>query len=303
MKFTTSFEIEKHPLPIDHDSHVVLLGSCFTDHMYRKLRYYGFDAVSNPFGILFNPFSISHLVSKSIQDDFKLDDVESTFSYLAHSDIAGDDPDAVLTELQTAGKKLKESLNKATHVIITLGTSWIYELKESSQIVASCHQQPQKLFDKRLLKIDEINQSLNKLIDLIQGLTQASILFTVSPVRHTRDGMVENQRSKARLHEAIQQQVDAKRAYYFPSYELFMDDLRDYRFYDRDMIHPNEIGVDYVWLRFRESVINQNTATAIKALEKLRKLEQHRPKDAATHARQVDEFKVKVLNEFPNLTL
>ncbi|SCY16931.1 GSCFA family protein [Nonlabens sp. Hel1_33_55] len=304
MKLTTSFEIDKIARPIDHNSQVVLLGSCFAQHIGDKLSYNAFQSVVNPFGVIFNPHSIAVLVEKSLKGDFKMDDVAGKFSYLAHSDLNGESSNETLENLKRAGNILKNQLSKASHLIITLGTSWIYELKESSTIVVNCHQQPQKLFDKRLLTHEEISNSLHKIEKLISSINpDIQLIYTVSPVRHIKDGMVENTRSKARLQEAIQQRCDHGEAYYFPSYEILMDELRDYRFYAGDMIHPNDTAVDYVWLRFRESALNPNTSKAITAIEKHQKLVYHRPKDSKAHQVQVEESRHQLLTRFPSLQI
>lgn len=304
MKLTTSFDIPKHYEPIAYGSKMLLLGSCFSQNIGDKLTYYGFDATVNPFGVIFNPHSLMVLMDRSINEGFTTSDVSGTFSYLAHSDLDGHDRDETLANLKEAGERLKTSLQTATHLIITLGTAWVYELKETGEIVANCHQQPQKLFKKRLLSIREIQQNLEQIKSLITALNpEIQMIFTLSPVRHTRDGMVENNRSKSRLHDAIQTICESKNTYYFPSFEILMDELRDYRFYAGDMIHPNATAVDYVWNRFRESVLNTSTAAVIKATEKYRKLAAHRPKDITAHELQLSKMKMQLLQDFPYLKL
>ncbi|KQC33099.1 hypothetical protein AAU57_07045 [Nonlabens sp. YIK11] len=304
MKFTTHFEIETIKKPLDHHGSVVLMGSCFSQNIGDKLSYCGFEALVNPFGVIFNPYSLMLLMEKSIDEDFTMDDVSGNFSYLAHSDLNAANASEVLIQLQDAGQVLKKRLEKASHVIITLGTAWIYELQKTGQIVANCHQQPQKLFSKRLLSRHEMEEALRRIESLIKKVNPATqLIYTLSPVRHTKDGMVENARSKARLHEAIQQSCDGRVPYYFPAYEILMDELRDYRFYASDMIHPNATAVDYVWLRFRESVLHQNTVNAIKTIEKHQKLAGHKPKDIEAHALQVEQSRQQLLSQFPYLQL
>jgi len=244
------------------------------------------------------------LMEKSLREEFTIADAQEKFSYLAHSDINGQDSEKVLEHLKTAGDRLKSAIENATHVILTLGTAWIYELAETGQIVANCHQQPQRLFNKRMLESKEILASLDNMESLIKSVNStAQVIYTLSPVRHIKDGMVENSRSKARLHDAIQQRCDTSDVYYFPSYEILMDELRDYRFYERDMIHPNATAVDYVWSRFRESVLNQNTSTALKAIEKHRKLAQHRPKNPELHQLQLADSQENIIANFPYIQL
>jgi hypothetical protein len=304
MKFTTDFPITEHTDPIDYNSSVLLLGSCFSQNIGDKFLYYGFDAVINPFGVIFNPHSLYVLMEKSLNNSFKESDVSETYSYLAHSDLNGSDKVRTLKNLKTAGKQLQDRVHAASHIIITLGTAWIYELKKTGKIVANCHQQPQYLFMKRLLTHKEISDALESMELLIHKVNpQAQIIYTLSPVRHTKDGMIENTRSKARLHETIQQQCDTKNSYYFPAYEILMDELRDYRFYAQDMIHPNGTAVNYVWSRFRESVLHTNTLATEKAIEKHRRLQSHRPKDLEEHVIQLKISAEFLEQNFPNLHL
>lgn len=304
MKFTTSFDIARLDKAIDHDSSIVLLGSCFSQNIGDKLIYYGFKTMINPFGVIFNPHSMAVLVEKSLSESFTKNDVQEHYSYLAHSLLNGINPTVTFSNLTHAGDQLKTRLKGATHFIITLGTAWIYELAATRLIVANCHQQPQKLFNKRLLDFEEITSSLQQMESSIYKMNpNAQIIYTLSPVRHTKDGIIENARSKARLHEALQQQCEQDKNYYFPSYEILMDELRDYRFYAQDMIHPNETAVDYVWSRFRESVLNTNLNPALQAIEKYRKLVAHRPKDNVAHLLQIDKMKEQIMATFPKIEL
>ncbi len=304
MKFTTSFPIDHHHKPIEHGDSIVLLGSCFSQNIGDKLNYYGFKTLVNPFGTLFNPHSIRQLLEKSIQQTFDAQDVHGSFSYLAHSYVNGNNASLTLKNLRQAGILLSQELATATHLIITLGSAWVYELKATGGIVANCHQQPQGLFNKRLLDYREILNDLSAINTLVKQINPTiEIILTLSPVRHTKDGMIENNRSKARLHDAIQEYCDQLNSYYFPAYEILMDELRDYRFYNGDMIHPSPTAVDYVWLRFRESVLHNKTANAIAALEKYRKLESHRPKNADRHNKLLEEASQKLKNQYPNLNL
>jgi len=304
MKFTTSFPIPRHEQPISHDSSLLLLGSCFSQNIGDKLSYYGFDTSVNPFGVIFNPHSLRELMEKSLTDNFAESDVSETYSYLAHSDMDGTDTGETLQNMKKAGAQLKNRVNMATHILLTLGTSWVYELKATGKVVANCHQQPQSLFNKRLLTMEEIAGALQKIEALVQRENpHAQVIYTLSPVRHSKDGMVENMRSKSRLHEAIQQQCEAGKAYYFPAYEILMDELRDYRFYAVDMIHPNATAVDYVWLRFRESVLDTTSQKTMEAVAAYRKLQSHRPKDATAHEEQLRKSLTFLQNQYPNLNL
>ncbi|MDP5076995.1 MAG: GSCFA domain-containing protein [Nonlabens sp.] len=303
MKLSTPVPLQTVEKQLDYDTRIVLLGSCFTENIGLKLAYYGFQTTVNPFGIVFNPVSLELLLRRSLTNDtFTETDVTSYFSYLAHSDLNGDTTQAVVDNLNNAGTNLASSIKNASHIFITLGTAWVYELKSTGVVVANCHKQPQDLFNKRLLSISEMTSAMNAMYQAIQHVNQnATITYTLSPVRHTKDGFVENQRSKARLHECIQQQVDTGQAIYFPAYEIVMDELRDYRFYDRDMLHLNDLGVDCVWERFRESVINTNAQQAMNAVAKYQQYKSHRPQDGTKHAIQLEIMRTALLNTYSNI--
>jgi len=181
--------------------------------------------------------------------------------------------------LNTAIAQTNNQLHNATHVIITLGTSWTYRHIETDEIVGNCHKVPQKKFLHELLSVEEIVTSLENICVLLKDLNpKITILFTVSPVRHLKDGFVENTQSKAHLISAIHQIIDKKNSlYYFPSYEIMMDDLRDYRFYSNDMVHPNETAINYIWEQFQKVWIHENTNSIQKEVDTIQKGLAHRP--------------------------
>jgi hypothetical protein len=305
MKLTTTVPISNLPVLIDHHSKVVLLGSCFTENIGSKLAYYGFDTTVNPFGIVFNSTSLRILVERAIKNQaFTIADCTDHFSFLVHSDLNSMDPKKLVFNLNTTLQNLRESLKKASHLFITLGTSWVYRHVEKDMIVANCHKQPQRLFSKELLSIDIIHDDLQRIFELVTTWnTEITITYTLSPVRHIKNGFIENQRSKARLHEAIQSHVERTFVHYFPAYEIAIDELRDYRFYARDMLHLNELGIDFIWSRFRESAININTLTQQKAVEKYRKLSNHKATDIELHEQQLAKMKTQLTTQYPQIKL
>ncbi len=305
IKLTTPVPVREFKNQIDYSSRIVLLGSCFTENIGTQLDHHGFHTTINPFGILFNPVSIAILVFKAANDiAFEPEDVEDTFSYFAHSDLNGEDKTATLIKLNAARSALKKALMESSHIFITLGSAWVYRHNERKMIVANCHKQPQDYFKKELLSPQEIADSLTSIVNEIKKLhLKSEVIFTLSPVRHLKDGAVENTRSKSRLHDAIQHVVDLQKAVYFPSYEIVMDEMRDYRFYGKDLLHLNELGVEYVWSRFRESVINKNTLTLQEKVKKYRNLAAHRPKDLIKHKEQVEAMRNNLLTSYPELHL
>ncbi len=305
MKLSTVVPVSRLTNPIDYSSRILLLGSCFTENIGAKLSYFGFNTTVNPFGIIFNSSNLKILIERAINKvSFTKEDCSKHFCYLAHSDMNDTDTIQLLDNLNNARLNLEKSLFHSTHLYLTLGTAWIYRHIEKDIIVANCHKQPQSIFKKELLRIEVITSDLNEIKTLVTSVNKTiSITFTLSPVRHIKDGFVENQRSKSRLHEAIHSHIENTNSQYFPAYEIVMDELRDYRFYKRDMIHLNDVGIDFIWSRFRESAINNNTLTQQKAVEKYRKLSQHRPTNIEMHLDQVQKMKEELMHKFPKTYL
>lgn len=283
MNFRTNIQLQKEENQIDYASKLLLIGSCFSENISKKLAYYKFDVDSNPFGILFNPKAIETLILNSLNEkEYSEKDVfllnERWHCFDAHSDLSATDKNELLHNLNLAIKSTNKRLKEATHIIITLGTSFTYRFIETNAIVGNCHKVPQKKFAKELLSVDEISASLKNICHQISAVNpKATILFTVSPVRHIKDGFVENSMSKAHLITAIHQTLGVVHGKYFPSYEMMMDDLRDYRFYNSDMVHPNETAVDYIWEHFKHVWIQENTFSIMNEVETIQKGLAHKP--------------------------
>lgn len=278
MNFRTQIPLQKERNQIDYNSNISLVGSCFSENISKKLKYYKFKSFSNPFGILFNSIAIEKLITNAINekqysenDIFKLNERWHCFD--AHSDISSSDKNKLLYNLNGQIKATNKHLTEASHIIITLGTSWVYRFIETDTIVGNCHKVPQKKFLKELLSVEEISASLDNIVTLIKSVNATvNIIFTVSPVRHLKDGFVENSQSKAHLLSAIHQIVNPKnQVFYFPSYEIMLDDLRDYRFYNSDMIHPNQTAINYIWELFKQVWISDNTSSIMKEVETIQK--------------------------------
>lgn len=285
MKLQTNIPLSKEPHhPIDYSSKLLLLGSCFSENMGEKLKYFQFSTLQNPFGILFQPKSIENSVTNAINkkeysgnDIFQLN--ERWHSFDAHSELSNSSKELILEQLNQSIQLTHRRLLESTHIIITLGTAWIYRHIETDTIVANCHKVPQKKFLKELLSVDEIRESLDSMITLIREINpKVNFIFTVSPVRHLKDGFIENQQSKSHLISAIHEVIDRrKHIFYFPSYEILMDELRDYRFYAEDMIHPNQIAIDYIWERFVNSWISDSATSLMTKVDSIQKRRQHKP--------------------------
>lgn len=306
MHFRTQIPIPKRNHPIDYNSKIVSLGSCFAENMGDKFQYFKFQNTINPFGIIFNPVSIEKIIHKAInealfteKDIFFYNDLWHCFD--VHSDLSNSNKEDLLESLNGILKSTKQQLQEASHVIITYGTSWVYKNIESNDIVANCHKVPQKQFKKELLSVDEIKESLAKTIKLIYSVNpNCNIIFTVSPIRHIKDGFVENQRSKANLISAIHNVLNTEycklNTEYFPSYEIMMDELRDYRFYAEDMLHPNQVAIDYIWKRFKETTISETAFSTMEEVENIQKSLSHKPfnPDSESHLKFESKLREKI---------
>lgn len=258
MKLQTQVPLEPSLSPFGYEDKSLLLGSCFAQNIGCKLDYYKFQSVTNPFGIIFNPISLQRLVQDAVANKTytECDVFESNGiwkSYLAHSNLNASSRLQAVINLQEAQQQLRLQLLEASHLVLTLGTAWVYRHMATNQIVANCHKIPQKEFRKELLSVDTITQILWQMENDVRSLNpKINILFTVSPVRHLKDGFVQNTRSKAHLISAVHEVVDTTNATYFPAYEIVMDELRDYRFYTGDMLHLTTQTINYIWERFVE---------------------------------------------------
>jgi len=314
MQFRTKIPILKSNNPIDYNAKIVSLGSCFAVNMSEKLDYFKFENTCNPFGILFHPLAIEKLIDFAVSGkQFSEKDIffhnERWHCFDAHSDLSNSNKEELIAQLNAIIISTKQQLQDASHIIITYGTSWVYRNSESDAVVANCHKVSQKQFSKEILSIEAIEKSVQNTLDLIQKINpNVNFIFTISPVRHLKDGFVENQLSKAHLITAIQQTINDKKQTinYFPSYELMMDELRDYRFYAEDMIHPNSVAIDYIWQRFSETTISQENHSIMKEVEMIQKGLAHRPFNANSENYQqflstLNDKMVKIQNQFPRI--
>ncbi|MBT8324166.1 MAG: GSCFA domain-containing protein [Winogradskyella sp.] len=312
MKLHTSVNLEPqaHGL-IDYNSQLLMLGSCFAENMGYFLNYFKFKTQLNPFGILFNPIAIENLITRAINKEYyKAEDVyhsnEQWFCFEAHSKLNSVSKNELVDDLNNALDLTYQHVLSATHICITLGTAWVYRLIEQDKIVANCHKQPQKLFLKELLSVDAIEHSLNGINALIKDVNpKVSVIYTVSPVRHVKDGLVENNQSKAHLISALHAVVDQKQhIHYFPAYELMMDELRDYRFYEDDLIHPNCIATSYIWEKFQEVWLSEDVSEYMKQIDQIQKGLQHRPfnENSESHQKFLKDLENKIAQVSKQLT-
>ncbi len=296
MELSTKIPIPKSNHPIDYNSRIVSFGSCFADEVGKKFEHFKFNHLTNPFGILFHPLAIEKVIDfalsekKFTQDDIFLLD-ERWHCFDVHSALSHPDKEWMLTTLNDTLNVTRQNIIEATHFIITLGTAWIYRHIESNEIVANCHKVPQKAFEKKLLSIDEIATSLENLVSKVKAVNpEISFTFTISPVRHLKDGFVENQLSKAHLISGLHKFLESQNSPllwggvgagdYFPSYEILMDELRDYRFYAQDMIHPNQLAINIIWERFSDTYFTKETFATLKEVDVVQNRLAHKPFNA-----------------------
>ena len=306
MNLQTKITLKKETRnPISYNSKILLFGSCFSENIGSKIAYFKFKNTINPFGILFHPIAIETLITNVVNEKVYTEkDVffhnERWHCYEAHSELSNPSKKDLLLKLNAAITTANTQLEEASHIIITLGTSWTYRLIETDTVVANCHKVPQKKFLKELLPIDEITNSLEAIISLIKSVNNnTEVIFTVSPVRHLKDGFVENTRSKSHLLSAIHQVVAPRNhTHYFPSYEIMMDDLRDYRFYNSDMIHPNETAIEYIWEQFKNTWIHQDSDTVMTEVDSIQKGLSHRPfnENSEQHQKFIVNLNLKIYN-------
>ena len=290
MKFRTEVPIFSKEPKIDYDSQVFLLGSCFVENIGRKLEYFRFRSLINPFGILFHPAALRKFLRNveqqaiySEKDVFYHNEMWHCFD--AHSDRNSSEKGKIIEALNSAVEESFDFLKNSSHVILTLGTAWGYRNLKSAEIVANCHKFPQNNFLKELT---EVKNDLFESVQMIRRLNaSATIILTVSPVRHLKDGFTENQRSKARLISAVHETVENfKQVDYFPSYEIMIDELRDYRFCAEDMVHPNAVAIDYIWQKFREAWISSEALEVMKKVDSIQKGLLHKPFNESSQGHQ-----------------
>lgn len=267
-------------LKITHHSSLILLGSCFSDDIGAKFLRAGFDSVSNPFGTLFHPSAIANnlLNSLEVDPDLKIRDFGGYTSSWNTSTLVRARSVHEMQEIYfELLRSFKENLQRVDVIFITFGTAWGYELTEDGSIVANCHKQASNLFDKKLMGIDDIVSIWKKAIEKIEEINPGvQWVFTVSPVRHSKDGLIENNRSKARLIEACHELCELSSVNYFPSYEIVMDELRDHRFFKEDLVHPNKQAIDYVWERLVYTMMDDKTISLITDVQRLKTELDHR---------------------------
>lgn len=291
--YRTEIFPDKSHNKITFNDGLLFLGSCFSDNIGQRFSQLKFNATINPFGVLFNPVSIADAMLLAMDEKpFSESDLvqhnELWSSFYHHSSFSSTNQKQTYSKALQSIDRLKDSLKQSNWLFITFGSAWVYHHFEKNMVVANCHKIPSSNFQKQMLSVGEVVELYSNLISLLKQINPSlNIVFTVSPVRHWKDGVVENQRSKAVLHLAIDElEKQFEYVSYFPAYELIMDDLRDYRFYSEDMLHPNNQAINYVWEKLSQTYFDELTIKSIQKIEQLIKASTHKPFNVKTAAHQ-----------------
>jgi hypothetical protein len=285
MDFHAEFFPKAFLKKIDHKSKLLLVGSCFTEQIGNKLAAHKFNVLENPNGILFNPVSIAHaIVSYAAGKKYEEADLfyhnELWGSWQHHTRFSNIEKAKTLEMINQSQEKARTFLKEADWILVTLGSAFVYENTEAENkaVVANCHKVPADKFYRRLLDTTEIKNTLSAMIETVRTVNPVvNFIFTISPVRHLREGFIENNRSKAALIQAVHSLTDNESVFYFPAYELVIDDLRDYRFYAEDMVHPNYAATNYVWEKFIVTCISEQSQQLMKEIAVIMAAKNHKP--------------------------
>jgi hypothetical protein len=279
-QFFLNTPVKKSAINITHQDAILLLGSCFTENIGEKLLNSKFNVNINPFGIIYNPISIANslirIVNNQLYSEQELTEHHKKwFSFDHHGSFSSFNKLECLAKINNEITCAHQHLQETKTIVFTLGTAWVYENIENKKLVANCHKIPAKNFTKRLLSVDEIVQSFSALANKLKNI---NFVFTISPVRHISEGLHENNISKSVLHLAIHELTkNHTNCHYFGAYEMIIDELRDYRFFKEDMIHPTPQAIDYVWEKFTATYFNKETILLNQRIEKLKQAALHRP--------------------------
>lgn len=305
MRLNIPVELPKKELEITHTTTQMILGSCFAENIGKRLAMGKFPVNVNPFGILYNPLSISTALSRIISGEkFTEESPELIFhgerwhSMLHHGDFSHREKHDTIAAINSSLTSATETIEKLNLLTLTFGTAYVYRLKESNAVVGNCHKIPGNAFTRSLLTPHEAVSALAPIFaQLLEKNQEMKILLTVSPIRHIRDGAHGNQVSKAVLMLTVEelQRAFPGKVFYFPAYEIVLDELRDYRFYDEDMVHPSSVAINYIWECFRASYFNETTDKLVTQFEEIARALGHRPFDAESQA-HID-FKNKILSK------
>jgi hypothetical protein len=305
--FRTKVDIKPYPISLNYSTPALFCGSCFTENIGSILIERKMPVLINPFGVVYNPISVKLVVESIIRvKPFEESDLKFRnglwYSYLHHTSYSSPIKEKCLESINDDLLKASEFSKGIKYLLVTFGTARVYFLKENNQPVANCHKIPAKEFDNRLMSVEEILNSWTSLLDdLFRRIPDLKVIFTISPVRHWKDGAIGNMQSKSILNIAVHELINRhpKNAFYFPAYEILMDDLRDYRFYADDMLHPSKMAIDYIWEKFKDSLIDTEAIALMDDIEKVIAAVNHRPFNPKTQ--EYRAFVVNVLEQIKRI--
>lgn len=286
--FFSKVVVPKTKITIKHQESVLLIGSCFAQNIGEKLMDNKFNSVINPFGIIYNPLSIvkslKRIVTQQKYTEGELYEYDSKFlSFDHHGSFSAISKEESLSKINEELTVAFKSVKSTKTIFITFGSAWVYEFPNRG-IVANCHKIPNKQFKKRLLSVKEIIAAFDSIKSVLKKF---NVVFTVSPVRHVKDGLHENNLSKATLHLVIKTLAEQNENYhYFPAYELIIDELRDYRFFKDDLVHPTDLAINYVWDKFLGTYCNEKTLLLVSEIQKIKTAVSHKPFNFKSEAHQ-----------------
>ena len=305
MKFRTEIDIPPFPNLIEHNHKILALGSCFTISIGEYFEKYKFNILKNPFGVLYNPASIYNAISIAASNkQFTEQDLVYAqgeyHSFYHHTDFSHHELEQCLHNINTANTLTHKFLQNTDWIFLSLGTSYVFRLTDKDVIVSNCHKIPADRFVRSKLSYEQVKHNMQKLNSVLKNVNKnIKIVYTVSPIRHWKDGAVQNQLSKSTLLLAIDNIIKTNsNTYYFPSYELLMDDLRDYRFYKEDLLHPNDIAINYIWEKLKSSLLSDKCNAAIDEITKVINAASHRVRNPLSEQNQsFAANSLKIINE------
>lgn len=302
MKFRTELQLPPFPFSIGQEHQVGFLGSCFSENIGSKLRATKVHTFVNPYGTVFTPRALLSIVQDALNGRtpnsacfVSTEDWQYSFQYPSAVSAANE---ALLSQhIEQVNTAFSQQLKEADYLFVTLGTAWAYHHKSLGMYVANCHKVPQQAFEKKLLSYHEVCSDLQQLQEILHAHNPGlQIVYTVSPVKHIKDGIVENNRSKSVLLSAVHEVVEKGSAFYFPSYELVTEDLRDYRYYKKDLVHPNEQAIDYIWEQFEQAFFTTETIQLNRSIEKIKAAAAHRSLQPGKNQRTFAEKQLQRIN-------
>ena len=311
MKLTTEVNVEKTAKKLSHKDRILLVGSCFSQNIGERLAVGGFQTLINPFGTIYNPFSIAQTLdyignNKFFNEEDALQNGDLWKLFTCHGEIFGFSKDEVLHLAQQKQQEANAFLVNDPVILITLGTAWLYSHVESGKVMANCHKVDAKLLSRRMMSCEEVVKELCSAIERLNAFCKCRIIFTISPVRHWKEGFRDNLLSKSVLHIAVSEICNEIGAEYFPAYEVVFDQLRDYRFYSDDLLHPNSQAIEIIWEKFSDAYFDQTTKALYQKCKRLHSMQNHRPlypqsAQYKQHLQQTQELNEEIKSELNKL--